>query len=147
MWSLRRKNSSTIAKPTKAAPSEVTEYYKAEKRDRLWGVWLLSLATFFGTLVVVLGLFWGGRWVYHQFTDKKKPETVSVGQKPQSVNKVGSSSASTSTTTNPNLQGSVPAVTTPTTPSPTISSTPKPTPTTPANNSQQLVNTGPTSDE
>lgn len=50
-------------------PEEIKEYYHAKKRDRMWVVWLLTGATFIVTVLVVLGLFWGGRWAFNKIRD------------------------------------------------------------------------------
>src|SRR5690606_21622647 len=73
-WSL--KNRDTDTKPPEMPPA-AENYYRAEKRDRMVGVWLLGLATLAVTAVLAFLLFLGGRWVYRQFTDgdTSAPET------------------------------------------------------------------------
>lgn len=63
-----------------AVPEEIRDYYEAEKRDRMWVVWLLSGATFLITVLVVLGLFWAGRWAYREIIQDDKPATVTTDQ-------------------------------------------------------------------
>ena len=50
-------------------PPEVQEYYQSERRGRMGMAWLLSAVTFVGTVLVVLGLFYSGRWVYRSVTN------------------------------------------------------------------------------
>lgn len=68
-WPWRRR-----AANQKSMPEEVKDYYRVERRDRMWLVWLLSLITFFGTVAVVLLLFWGGRWAYNQIWGDDTPQ-------------------------------------------------------------------------
>lgn len=139
MWSFRKKE-------TKPVPKEVKEYYAGQKRDRLWGVWLLSLATFILTLLIVLGLFWGVRWVYHKITDKdQKPETISVEEKNQAEKNSSESGSSEGSSNSSNGSGSNGGNTSSGTPKPSTPQTSNP-PATGAP-SPALVNTGPTSDE
>jgi hypothetical protein len=61
-----------------AMPPEVQSYYQAENRERAWVAWLLAIATLFATVLVVLGLYFGGRWAYRKInnTDNKNTATV-----------------------------------------------------------------------
>jgi hypothetical protein len=61
-------------------PQEVQDYYQAEKREKVGIAGLLALGTLLGTIVVVLGLFFGGRWVYRTaFKDDKPAAPVQTG--------------------------------------------------------------------
>jgi hypothetical protein len=60
---------------TEEVPSEIQEYYEAEKRERTWVAWVLALATLAATVLLALGLYFGGRWVYRQAFDNDKTET------------------------------------------------------------------------
>lgn len=73
MWPFKRKQSdqSTI-------PAEVEEYYQSERRERVGVAWLLAFATLVTTLLVAVGLFFGGRALYRQFTKDDKPKPVAV---------------------------------------------------------------------
>lgn len=59
-------------------PTEVQDYYKAEGRERTGMAWLLALATLLVTVLVVLGLFFGGRWVFRKLKNNDKPAPVAV---------------------------------------------------------------------
>ncbi len=81
MWPFNRKAEDT---ETDTVPEEIKDYYQAEKRGRMWTTWLLSAATFVVTVLVVVGLFWAGRWTYNRVTngtDQPQPE-VTVTQEP-----------------------------------------------------------------
>ena len=58
-------------------PPEVQNYYQAEGRQRSWTAWLMALATLFVTVVVVLGIFFGGRWAFRKLKNGGQP-TVTV---------------------------------------------------------------------
>jgi cytoskeletal protein RodZ len=47
-------------------PAEIQEYYQAERRERVGVAWLLAFATLVVTVLLAVGLFFGGRWVYRQ---------------------------------------------------------------------------------
>ncbi len=94
MWPFRRKQTED-----KKVPEEVQEYYQAEKRERVGLAWILSIVTLAATMLIVLGLFFGGRWTYRKLTHKNKP--VATVQKPQSV-----PSTTNSGNTSPNNSGS-----------------------------------------
>ncbi|MEI7682858.1 MAG: hypothetical protein WCJ24_00985 [Candidatus Saccharibacteria bacterium] len=120
MWPFNRSNQS-------ATTSDAKDYYKSARPQRMWLVWLLSIATFIFTALIVLGIFWAGRWAVHKFTKSKvvAPKVQKTGTNNQNnpTTNVGSSTVKTST--------------------PTPNTTPQPATT----NSSKLVNTGPTSDE
>lgn len=116
-----------------------------------WVVWLLSIATFVVTVLIVLGLFWAGRWVVHRVTKKSTPSATVTTVKVTAPSQTGVATDGRSTT-----NSGQPAPATNPTSAPTSaqtsntnsSSTSAPTASTPkANPSGTLVNTGPTSDE
>src|SRR3990167_1385362 len=81
-------------KDEEQVPPEVQEYYKTERRERLGLAWLLALATLFATVAVVLGLFFGGRWVIRQIGgDDKKPVATETtgGEAPFNLNETSPS--------------------------------------------------------
>jgi cytoskeletal protein RodZ len=120
-----------------------------------WMVWLLSVVTFFLTVAIVLGLFWAGRWVVHQFA-KEPPATPTKPIAPDdaTVNNTRDNAARTAPDTSANNSSNTPsnnnaapaAPTTPTPPAATSQST-STTPTTTPTTGPTLVNTGPDSDE
>lgn len=129
-------------KRTQEVPEEIKEYYQAGKRDRMWVVWLLSGATFIVTVLVVLGLFWGGRWAFDkmrgndtQTADTSQSSDVqNQAERDESVE--GGSSEDINNTDN---TGTTPAQT-------PAASTPTTTPNT-GSASAELPRTGPSSDE
>lgn len=59
-------------------PPEVQDYYQSEHRDRSWLAWVLGIGTLLATILVVLGLFYGGRWVYRKVKPQDNPNTAQV---------------------------------------------------------------------
>jgi len=58
-------------------PAEIQEYYQAERRERAGVAWLLAIGTLVVTILLAVGIFFGGRWVYRSITDNnKKPQTT-----------------------------------------------------------------------
>lgn len=45
-------------------PQEVQSYYQAEKRERTGIAWMLALGTLVATVILAIGLYFGGRWLY-----------------------------------------------------------------------------------
>lgn len=70
---------------TEEVPSEIQEYYDAEKRERTWVAWLLALGTLVVTVLLALGLYFGGRWVYRQVfnSDSKEENAEQIEQEAQ----------------------------------------------------------------
>ncbi|HSX23733.1 MAG TPA: hypothetical protein VLE74_01405 [Candidatus Saccharimonadales bacterium] len=78
-------------------PQEVQDYYQSENRERSWVAWLLATGTLLVTVVVVLGLFYGGRWGYRKLKHQPaKTPTVAV-QKPATASQPQTPPASPST--------------------------------------------------
>jgi cytoskeletal protein RodZ len=137
MWPFKRN------KKQDSVPPEVQEYYQAEKRERVGIAWALAFITLAVTIGVVLGLFFGGRALYHHF-QKAKPTTTEQTQKPSDSNidsqsssnnsSSSSNSSNSSSSSSSSNQTSQPSqTTTPATPAP--SNSPKP--------NQTITNTGP----
>lgn len=57
-----------LADQNEELPPEVQEYYESTERDRGGKNWLLGLGTMLLTLLIASGLFFGGRFVYRQFS-------------------------------------------------------------------------------
>lgn len=131
MWSFRNKNASTEQSLTEPA------------QQRTWVVWLLSVATFFLTVAIVLGLFWAGRWVVRKFT--QEPASAPTKGAPAVSNEREGSNKQAAPSTTTSNSGSTGGTTPPA--SSSTQQTPTATPTTPAPAPSTLVNTGPDSDE
>jgi cytoskeletal protein RodZ len=151
-------NRNKTAADQKKVPREVEEYYQSERRDRVGVAWLLAALTLVVTVIIVLGLFLGGRWVYRKVANKDDNNTTQTTQTNQqaeqspattpqessnssSTNQPGNSNSSTnpssnsSTTEDSNTQGTVNA--------PTQSNNPSSVSTQPTQTSSNLANTGP----
>lgn len=75
-------------------PAEVRQYYQAERRERVGLAWLLAAGTLVATVLVVLGLFFGGRWIYRKVNESdNKTQTASQNQNPPAQTAPGSGSA------------------------------------------------------
>jgi cytoskeletal protein RodZ len=126
-------------------PAEVHQYIQAERREKVGVAWLLAGVTLVVTLVVAVGLFYGGRYGYRKYVaSKNKKQVVEVAQNQSSVSadNTQKQTATNTATNKSNSDGKVSdqaAVTTNPSPvSSSSSSTPAPVPT-PA----PLPNTGP----
>ena len=58
---------------------EFEEYYMAEKKERVGLAWLLALVTLFASVIAVIGLFFGGRWLYRKI-NKRNDNKVALTQ-------------------------------------------------------------------
>lgn len=57
-------------------PLEVQEYYQSERRERVGVAWLLAILSLIATVLLVLGLYFGGRWVWNKITDDDDTQTT-----------------------------------------------------------------------
>lgn len=65
------------AKTDTNLPPEVQAYSQAERRERMGMAWLVGIVSLIVSLVLVTGLFFGGRWVYRKIADRgDKPTPV-----------------------------------------------------------------------
>lgn len=133
-----------------AVPDEIKDYYQAEKRDRMWVVWLLSGVTFIITVVAVLGLFWAGRWTVKKIAgnDEKKTGTTIQEANPEQEQQTAQGDGHQAAQNDPSTSAPAPSTTAPSTPAApaTTAQTPSTTPQTgPA--TAELPHTGPSSDE
>lgn len=131
-WPFRRKKS--------ILPSEVEDYYKAEKRDRTGIAGLLLLGTFVITFVLALAVFFGARWAYRKYIakDSTPASPVSINEPGQSTpGVIGPADSSTGAL----IQGSKPA---PAAPEATLSApAPAPAPKPSTTSNKPIPNTGP----
>lgn len=122
---------------TSNIPTEVQDYYQAQQRDRTGIAWLLALGTLVITILLALGLFIGGRWVYRKIANNdtsKTPNNGEVAQNPRENEDARQPESSTSPQT-PTPQ------TTPT-PSPGTPNTSQPSSTPNTGTPSDLPNTG-----
>jgi len=136
IWPFNRRNKK------EDVPTEIKEYYQAERRERVGFAWLLALGTFLVTVGVVTGLFFAGRWAYREIANDEPSTTVSENQpqqlpgapqdqqSPQQEQAQPDSDQGTGQTTPP--QNGTPAP-----------STPTPSPTPQVETDSELPNTGP----
>lgn len=81
---------------TVTVPEEVNSYYQAEKRDKKWMALLLALFALAASALVVVALFFGGRWAYRKFRPTTTTSPVTI-QKPSSPIAVGNDKPSNGT--------------------------------------------------
>lgn len=78
IWPFNRKQEESTL------PEEVQEYYASTSRQRVGIAWLLALATLVVTVLLTLGIFYGGKWVFNHFRGNGEQATpVEVTQSPQ----------------------------------------------------------------
>jgi hypothetical protein len=125
----RRKKQDTTRLP------ELERYYEAEKRERAGLAWILALISVALAALIILGLVFGGRWLYRRITNNK-PATTTVqtesGKGQDTANDEDKKGQAGGTQTPPS-QGTSP------------SDTATPPPSTPATPNDTLANTGPES--
>jgi hypothetical protein len=63
-------------------PQEVQDYYKSESKGRTGVAGLLALGTLGVTVLLALGLFFGGRWAYRTAFKDDKAQPAQVAQQP-----------------------------------------------------------------
>ena len=116
---------------------EVSDYYKAEGRERAWVAWVLAITTLLVTIFVVLGIFYGGRWAFRKVKDNDKPAPVAV----QTDETKSDEQTSTDTTPSANEPSSTSSTSSSTSSTPVATSTT----TTPTNSTTKsdLPSTGP----
>ena len=64
----------------KVVPPELQQYYDAERRERSGLAWLLALVSVACVALLVIGAFFGGRWLYRTVSNKDKDNTVVTTQ-------------------------------------------------------------------
>ena len=125
-------------------PPELENYYQKEKRERTGLAWLLAAGTLIVTVLVVMGLFYGGRYLYRKTTNNtkqpakvattpKKPATPATPAQPAKPNQSSSSSPNNATSSSQTGTSST-RTNTPSASSSSASATPQ---------STHLANTGP----
>ncbi len=122
-------------------PQELQEYYAAEGRNRNWMAWVLGLATLVITVVVALGLFYGGRYAYRKVRNNDTKTATNQGstQTPKKDDDKATTDSDANKDTNPA------ATTTPQTSSTSTSTPSTTTPATAGAKSTNIPNTGPES--
>ena len=103
---------------TSVLPEEVNQYYQAEKRERRGMAVLLGFITLILTLLIAVGLFYGGRAVYRNFNkdDQAKQPITTTDQQEQKQKDGSPRPDDKPAETNTNSQGQTPSTNTPVTP-------------------------------
>jgi cytoskeletal protein RodZ len=137
MWPFNRRQ-----KQQTGVPQEIQEYYQTERRERVGLAWLIALATLVVTVLIALGLFYGGRWAYRSvFKKDNKPTTAVVENNDKQSATTNENAPNTGTSSTSTSQPS-PAPSSNTATNPATTTTPQATGTT-AGRNNGLPNTGP----
>ncbi len=109
-------------KSNSVLPEEVNQYYQSQRRERAGVAVILGIVALIVTLLIGLGLFFGGRALYNRLSDNNEPkkvETITESSKKNEDTKASDNQGSTPTTstdsTNSSSQSSSPAASTPST--------------------------------
>lgn len=78
MWPFNRRKKTGNGK----VPKEVKDYYTSEHRERVGLAWLIAFISLVVTVAIILGLFYGGRWVYRSLTDDDKGTETTETEQP-----------------------------------------------------------------
>lgn len=128
----RRKNTEPVVLP------ELEKYYDAERRERSGLAWLLAFVSIAAVALILIGMFFGGRWLYRTLTTDDKPKTAVVQNDPKTPGTTTPKSDS-NVDTSPKPDTTPPPATTPPVTPPASS------PAAPSSSTTTLSNTGPTS--
>lgn len=70
----------------KKSDDDINDYYASERRQRVGVAWMLGLATLVVTVLLALGLFYGGRFVYRTvFDNDNEPAVTQEDEQDQPV--------------------------------------------------------------
>lgn len=60
--------------------AELEEYYanQNQKRNKPWKAWLMAFLSLLITIAIVIGLFFGGRWLYRTFVDDSNGDSTTT---------------------------------------------------------------------
>lgn len=94
MWPFKRKDA------TPKVSSDVDDYYRSERRERVGLAWLLAFGSLIATLLIALVLFYGVRFVYHKVHHTNNGGTTATTESTSGGQESASSSASNSGQTN-----------------------------------------------
>jgi cytoskeletal protein RodZ len=122
---------------------EIERYYDAEKRERAGLAWLLALVSIACVALFVIGVFFGGRWVYRKATSTRKSQGISVTNEVNDNTVISKNPDIASGDSKGTSPTSTPAPTAPTAPTPPAVTPPSPKPVATTPSPTVLVNTGP----
>jgi len=104
---------------------ELQEYYANQKNDSTARAWLLAVGSLLVTAALLIGFFFGGRWIYRKIANKDD-KAVETAQNTGTSSKTGTTNApgsSSTTKNNTNTTKTTPSTTTPSTSGSSSSST------------------------
>lgn len=75
-------------------PPEVQKYYDSEQRERVGLAWLVAFVSLLVTVLVIMAVFFGGRWIFRKVTnDNGGSNTSQTANKPTTSESSSSSEA------------------------------------------------------
>ncbi len=103
-------------------PEEVNQYYQSQRREKTGVVFFLGILALVATLLIGLGVFFGGRYLYQKIrgnetsptTVQTTPATVTTQTPQLEISEAPNSSNVTSATPTPPVGTPAPSATTPT---------------------------------
>lgn len=120
-------------------PPEVQAYSQAEHRERMGVAWLVGVVSLVLTIIVLVGLFYGGRWLYRTIApSNNETQTQSATDKEQSTGDEQKTKDESTSTSKPESGSTAPSGS-----APQAAPAPATTPTT----GPSIPRTGPDSDE
>ncbi len=90
-------------------PAEVEEYYQSEHKERRGVAWLLMLTALVLTLLIAIGLFFGGKWIYRTVFDKDGSGSKSGASTQQTIDDEDKAPEPPKTDANASTQGATPS--------------------------------------
>ena len=63
--------------------SDINNYYASERRRRVGMAWLLGIITFILTIILAIGFFYGGRWLYRTIFSNETNTSEQQGESEQ----------------------------------------------------------------
>jgi cytoskeletal protein RodZ len=126
-------------------PPEIQAYSQAERRERMGVAWLVGIVSLIVSLILIVLLFLGGRWVFRKIAHKDTTAPTPVITRDENKNKATDKPKSTDDTSDSNATSNPSSNSTPNGNGNTAP-TPAPQPSTPPANqgtNSTLPNTGP----
>lgn len=77
-------------------PLEVQEYYQSERREHVGVAWLLAGLSLIATIIVVLAIYFGGKWIWNKIHDNDN-ESVTTTQTEETTSQSSGETSSSST--------------------------------------------------
>jgi len=83
LWPFGKRKTQLRTTTVDSPVAEVREYYDSSRQERQGLAWFLAFATLIVTLLIVVGLFFGGRWLYNKIKHNDTDNTATTQQEDQ----------------------------------------------------------------